>query len=246
MIWSILFFWLASSTNSILIPTDFQDYIKKDIQDEALKKGLLQDIKLFEDELDKFEKVKADWNKSLDKVNINYEEPSAQVDSILQDYLIIRSDFDVYAISAHLSLKSKLNDEDWQKIIQDIDSSQDKLLKEQRKKKEAIEKDFKKIKRKIDMMVVDPNHRIQADSIFDEFRIDFLDFMMEANAFNYQQNDILRNRTATEEEVKQLVFAVIEIREKVFKAYVKMNSNLYQVLEETEWQRISKAINQMI
>lgn len=246
MIWSILFFWLANSTNTILIPADINDYIKNDIQDETLKKELLDEIKLFEDELANFEKVKADWNNSLDMINIDYEEPTARVDSIFQDYIIIRTDFDVYAISAHLSLKSKISDEDWGNIIQNIDNSQKDLSKSQTKKKEAIAEDLDKIKRKIDMMVIAPEKRVLADSIFSEFEKSFLTYMDEVYSFNYQQNKILRNRTATEDEIKHLIFSIIEIRESIFQAYVKMNSDLYQVLEKTEWQRISRAINQMI
>ena len=237
-LFSILFF--GGSQEYFLIE-DFEKGVKKYITDKERGKELIADLKLTKSMIKAFEKKRKKLRSELQDMNLSREITKEAYESFFKDRLAERVLYQEKLLERRLLITDKISEAEWQSIIE---LSQASLSKSVSKAEKKTSKDpFKIITATIKESVSDADKRQQALEAFNQFKLDYTNFLIEVNKVNSLESDILKNRSSTASDFNDLSQRLNELRRKSYRGLIDLHFALLELTTEQEWGKIMKAIN---
>ena len=103
-----------------------------------------------------------------------------------------------------------------------------------------VEKANAKIKSQLKNQINDEERRSRASQIIEEVNVSEVAILRKLNEYNYKDNNLLRNRNATEEEYRQTFKEYNDLWQEHFNLYTSAYEELSAVTTDEEWKVIKK------
>jgi len=97
----------------------------------------------------------------------------------------------------------------------------------------------------VEKSIKEEKRRSQVKQIVDKFEISMMEIQKNYNQINYQDNEVLRNRNSTTEELVQLQRSMNNLWRELFDLYTSTRTGIADLVSDEEWETIQKSINKI-
>ncbi len=224
--------------------------VKQAIEEPARKDQAVLAMKSYSKEWKKLLKTRKKQAKGISKLNKDRSVDSQAIADLFQDYRSKRRGVKDNLISFRLNIQKLMTDEEWAKVIDQLENVKPKKVEKQNKAmlKSQLKQDkkFMAIESEIKAAFSVPKNieEVQKDLI--QFEDDLTDLIFETQEGPAQVVEIMRNRSATKDQLTEVIMKQEEYRAKAHASFLKLRTNLVEVSTDDNWSKIAKALNKLI
>ncbi len=245
MLWVLLFTLIFGGSESALINAKSKKHIKKHVANKEVRNEVLGLIKTYEKEAKSFSKVKKKRKKELAQLNADRSTARDQFKALFSGYMDSKKELDQLAISNSFKSRQLISDSEWQNILVDAVAGYEKNKKKRAKRTAKLKKSIAKVHRSVEKSIKEEKRRSQVKQIVDKFEISMMEIQKNYNQINYQDNEVLRNRNSTKEELVQLQRSMNNLWRELFDLYTSTRTEIAELASDEEWKTIQKSINKI-
>jgi hypothetical protein len=170
------------------------------------------------------------------------------MESFFDQLMIERRDFQQKVIDDRIYIVKKIEQEEWDLILELSRKSVEKN-KEKAEKKETKGKTtgaFEKTKKVIDENITDDQRKNKVMAILNEFIESQKKSIQQLQTMNATDSKILSNKDASEDELQEVAENLNELREITFRDLANFHFLTKDNTTEAEWDQIMKSFNKEI
>jgi len=245
MLWVLLFTLIFGGSESALINAKSKKHIKKHVANKEVRNEVLHLIKSYEKEAKSFSKVKKKRKKELAQLNEDRSTSRDQFKALFSGYMDSKKKLDQSAISNSFKARQLISDSEWQNILVDAVADYEKNKKKRQKRTAKLKKSMAKVHRAVEKSINEGKRRSQVKQIVDKFELSMVEIQKNYNQINFQDNEVLRNRNSTKEELVQLQRSMNNLWRELFDLYTSTRTEIAELASDREWKTIQKALNKI-
>jgi hypothetical protein len=234
----ILFSVLGSET-AFIDPNAKKD-IKKYIIDKNTQNEILGLMKAYTKEYKTSRKIEKKLEKQMEELFAVRGNTTEDFQLVFDEYMQSRKSRQGSFIKSILKTKSLISDTEWENMIANFDSKIKKQLKEQEKIISKVESDNAKMDSQLKSQIDDVERSDQVAKIMREVNKSEVAILKKLSAYNYKDNELLRNRVATEDEYIKAYKEYNDLWQEYFELYFNAYVNLSEVVTDEEWKIMKK------
>ena len=235
----IILFSVLGSENAFIDPNAKKD-VKKYILDKNKQDEVLALMKAYSKEFKAGRKKEKKMEKELETLFSVRSNTLEDFQTIFDEYMQSRKSRQESYTKSILRTKSLITNSEWENMVANMDSKVKKQIKEQEKSVSSVEIINVKMLAQLEKQIDEEERRIQAARIIEETNSTELSILRKLNAFNYKDNEILRNKNANEEEYRQAFREYNGLWQEYFDLYTSAYEQLSAVTTDEEWKAIKK------
>ena len=247
MIWALLFSIIFSnSSKNVFINEGLKKQVKKHVENKEIKKDILVQVRALEKKGKALRKKEKKLGKELSKLNSNRDATRGDFDELFEKYFKIYEDFHLASLEARLDVKDKLTQEEWNHIVEEADQDYAKWKKKKEKKIARFKRKMEKKESRALSIIRDEQKRNEAHEAIRNFKLKIIEIQSGINQFNYTENEVLKSRNSSREELEQLYHSMEELEMSAIQAFEDLHFQLMSLTTEEEFRKIQKSINKII
>ena len=218
--------------------------IKQFVEEKDRRKEILADLKNSKSTIDAFNKERKSNLKVFYAMNLNRDTKVNELEDFFKLSADERKLFQDKLINERLLVVSKINEEEWEKIIALSTENVQKQLEKSKKKqqKDAFESLFKTIEKSIS----EQDRQAQAYALVKNFQNRYNQLNEKVQSVNTLENDLLNNKSTGAFEFEKFAEEVNLIRKTAYLAFIHFHFDVKEITNETEWTKIMKEFNKLI
>lgn len=252
MIWVLLFtllIKLMGTADEVFTIPKLKKEIRTHVSDKVRKNSLLLIVKEAKKKNKGFIKATDKDKKKLKKLMASGENEIQEIETLLKNNHNKRKKLQNYNLEKRLDMQNLMTDEEWEQVIEKAVSPskkrEKKTDKEEKKVKDAIDKLLEKTEKSILKNIEDSTNRDHVLKAFRDFSNALKEQVSKGLENNYQNNKIVRKRTATREELEEVYGQQNELRENLNVEFTDIYNILYEHTNKKERKSIKKELNKM-
>jgi len=153
-------------------------------------------------------------------------------------------------ITFRLDIQKLMTDEEWAKIIDQLESVKPKKVKKQEKaelkSKLKHDKKLMALRSEVEAAFTDPEKMAEADRDLTQFEDDLSALLFETQEGPAQVVEIMRNRNATKDQLTEVIMKQEDYRAKAHASFLELRTNLVEISTDDNWSKIAKSLNKLI
>ena len=203
-----------------------------------------------------YNKLYKSWNKglsrdlkSLKKQNLDRTVPLSWYEDFFKIRLDQTAEIQTSFIAYRITLQNAINDDEWAQIMELASSAE---IKEQEKeeKKEAGKKNHKEfsdfLSQTANENIVNPDSKRELMAAWNILKEEYDEIIETYDNINVEDNEVLVNKYATEEEMKEIGVKLSSIRAKVYEADIVFLTVLKEHTSNEVYKSIMKEFNKRL
>lgn len=235
---TMLFF---GGINEMFLIDKLEKGVKEYVIEKNRQKDILADLKTakkFVEQYNKGRKTQLKEFKELYKNQATNDEAlKAFFDVLHKERLVFQDE----VIDYRLSIFNKIEDDEWNYIIEYSEASIDKKIEKAQKKKNKNEVAFKKTRKAIISSLSDMNKQKVLIEGLDNMINSFKELGLKINSINVKENHVIIKKGATKEELKKLLDEMNDLRHLSFDQLLTFRNLVKENSNDVEWDNIIKA-----
>ena len=224
--------------------------VKQAIEEPARKDQAALAMKSYSKQWKKLLKSRKKQAKSVSKLNKDRSADPQAIADLFQDYRSKRRGVKDSLITFRLDIQKLMTDEEWAKIIDQLESVKPKKVKKQEKAelKSQLKQDKKlmAIESEIQAAFSDPEKIEEVKIDLDKFEDDLTNLLFETQEGPTNVVEIMRNRNATKDQLTEVIMKQEDYRAKAHASFLELRTNLVEISTDDNWSKIAKALNKLI
>ncbi len=214
------------------------NYVKTHVVDDSRKEIVLEHLKDAKTKRKQSEKKNAKFIKEFKKMLKSRETKREDLESIIQQIKDNQAISDKANIEANSEAQKNITPEEWKAINADIAKALKKPDKKASKASTSLSKAYDKWKIKIAKTIVDKDKKEKAVAAAEKLRVFFLKNRELIQKEVANENSILYQYEASEEEVDAMQDKFMDLSEEVMQAAIETHFKLIELTTEEEWKKI--------
>ena len=241
---ALLSMMLGDTSMPFLLPKE-EKSIKKIIIDKTIRSQLKIIAKEIEKKEDQFKKDKKAYTKQLEKLNLN-RSSNAEEFLVVTDQIhrVNKEAFD-FMVKVRLTIGELITTEEWNAIIEDGKKRYHKTETKYEKAYPDFEKAINKIIDRIENTVSDKKKAEVITARIRSFSVLTLQNSRKIGSYNIYDHPVLGNIQSTEQELKAVRPALLELKNEVVREYVAIHNLIAANTTEEEWPKVVKKVNKL-
>jgi len=239
----------GSGESPFLIPK-VDKKIKKVVVDDERKTEILAIMKGYKKEWKILAKTKKKQAKSFKKLNKDRNADPEELAEIINNGRKQREGLNEKLIAARIKVAGLITDEEWNEIMNGVlevkTKTTKKLTKAETKARLKQDKRIEAIGDEIEAAFSVPAHREEATKYLIQFEEDIIDLLVGSQNHTYKDQEILRNRLSTEEEIDEIIQQLENFRSNVHYSFLELRKDLVELSTEDNWPKLAKALGKLI
>jgi hypothetical protein len=241
---------------SLLLFGDAQQYffvenLEKGVKEYVVDKERSNEIKMLlkevKDETKSFNKVRKKQLKELRSMNLNVELERNDFTELFDQLAEKRSEYQRKVISQRIHAVEKIENEEWQNIIDYSNAALDKQIAKAEKKKKKNEKDaFASVEKTIIKSLTNTDNQNAALSALNKLKSDLNDMNQGFLDINTKENKVLINKSASLSDGMAISEEMNSLRAKAWNSMLDFRFTLKDIAEEDQWIKIMKSLNKAV
>ena len=250
MLWALLITFLitklAGGPEEIFMTPDLKKQIKTHVEDKERQGIILDEIKVVKKENKAFGRLRKYHLKKIKKASMIRETTLGQLLVLYQSYFDDRISLQNSFVDHRINIQNLLDDEEWRHLIEDAVLPSDKLRKKTDKKEnkvdEQAEKFLNKLKKVVEDNISEPERRKQIVAALSDFSEILYDFIDEGKRMNFEDSELVRNKNASREELKNFYKRHNNLRMHGTVEFFKIREVARENTNDKEWKAIMKSL----
>ncbi|MCG8308271.1 MAG: hypothetical protein MI975_12825 [Cytophagales bacterium] len=218
--------------------------VKKFVVEKDRSKEILADLKLTKSMIKDFNKARKGKLSEFHSLNLNRTVSREVLEEFFDERVAERKIFQKKMIERRLLFTSKIEDDEWEEIINLSDASVEKKMSKLAKKKspDLFESVMKSVKSNIE----DQDNQSKAISIVVNFKNEYTKLLEEVNAVNSVESELLSDKNSTAQEFQSLADDMNQLREKAYMSLIDLHFKLKDITNDGEWGKVMKSIYKIV
>ena len=218
--------------------------VKKFVVEKDRSKEILADLKLTKSMIKDFNKARKGKLSEFHSLNLNRTVSREVLEEFFDERVAERKIFQKKMIERRLLFTSKIEDDEWEEIINLSDASVEKKMSKLAKKKspDLFESVMKSVKSNIE----DQDNQSKAISIVVNFKNEYTKLLEEVNAVNSVESELLSDKNSTAQEFQSLADDMNQLREKAYMNLIDLHFKLKDITNDGEWGKVMKSIYKIV
>lgn len=216
--------------------------IKANVEDKDRKNQLLTLIKSAKKEINTFNKSRKKDMKTMKKANPSKEVSMTIMAELYKAYHDKRLSLQSSMLAKRLEFQDIMTQDEWNNVIEKAVFPSDKAIKSlnksDTKELEQIDKVFAEVKETIEKNIAELGPREHVLTELHVFENTMIEFIAEGQELNYQDSELVRKRTATADELKNLYMRQNDLRLKGALEYFTFREVTMENTTDKEWKDI--------
>ena len=216
--------------------------IKTHVVNEDFKNQLLTLTKAAKKELKSFNKSRSKKMKAMKKANTSREFSKEMMVDLYMEYHNERLMLYDSLLAKRLKFQDLMTEDEWGNIIEKAVFPSDKVIKSSNKadikEEKEIDEIFAKIKKVIEKNIGEPEIKEEVLTELDSFKKTMDEFVSMSQELNYQDSELVRKKTATAGELKNLYQQQNDLRVKGAMEFFSFREAAIKNTTDKEWKDI--------
>ena len=254
MLWALLITLLITKLSGgpeeIFMVDDLKKEIKNNVTDQDRSKEILLLVKEAKTEIKTFGKLRKHKLKQLKKISQDRAVTTEELLNVFQEYFDARMAMQAKLIDDRLQIQELLNDEEWKQIIEPAvlpsEKAKKKIEKSESKENDKVEKFINDLKKEINNKLEEESKKKIINDKLDIFILTLKEFVEEGHKMNFEDNQLVRNKNASREDLEGFYQRHNALRMKGTKEYFNIREVALQNTNEKEWKAIIKSLNSLV
>ena len=234
---------LFGGGNEIFLIDNLEKGVKHYIVEKDRQKDILADLKTakkFVEQYNKGRKTQIKEFKELYKNNATNDEAlNTFYDVLHKERLVFQDEI----IDYRLVIFNKIEEDEWNNIVDFSETSIDKKIEKAQKKKNKNEVAFKKTRKSIISSLSDINKQKVLIEGLDNMINSFEELGLKINSINVKESHVISKKGATKEELKKLFDEMNDLRNLSFDQLLTFRNLIKENSNEVAWNSIIKAFS---
>lgn len=235
---------LFGGGNEIFFIEKLEKGIKEYVVEKDRQKDILADVKTtkkFVEQYNKGRKTQIKEFKELYKNQATNDEAlNAFYDVLHKERIVFQDEI----IDYRLAIFNKIEEDEWNNIVEYSEASIDKKIeKAQKKKKNKNEVAFKKTRKAVISSLSDMNKQKVLIDGLDTMINSFEELGLKINSINVKESHVISKKGATKEELKKLMDEMNDLRNLSFDQLLTFRNLIKENSNEVAWNTIIKAFS---
>jgi hypothetical protein len=216
--------------------------IKSHVENEDFQNQLLTLTKEAKKELKSFNKSRSKKMKAMKKANASRESSEEMMVDLYMAYHNERLILYASLLAKRLEFQDLMTEDEWKNVIEKAVFPSDKATKSSNKadlkEVKEIDKIFTKIKEAIEKNIGESENREKVLTELDSFEKTIDEFVSMSQELNYQDSELVRKKTATAGELKNLYQQQNDLRVKGAMEFFRFREAAIKNTTDKEWKDI--------
>ena len=218
--------------------------IKTYITEEDRRKEIQVDLKASKEIIKAFNKNRRSKLKELKAMNLDSTISRNKFDIYYRERNDERLAFQDELISERALLTAKINDDEWEKIINLSNAEVDKIQEKESRKKQKD--DFQMLYQSVEKNIKDQDRSLQAKALVQNMEARFDQFLTEMNTLNSRENELISDKYAKVEDMRMSAKELNSLRLETYESLVDFHFDLFEVCQGKEWTSVMKTVNKLL
>lgn len=221
-----------------------EERVKQNVTEPIRSKEILADLKTSKKEIEAFNKDRKERLKEFYTLNLDRDISYATLKEFFEKRMEERLVFQDMFLDRRIDLAEKIDDEEWNQIMNLSDETVDKkTAKELNKNPKDL---FKPVYTAVEKSIKEEHRMVQGTALVQNFETRYEELNSSISSINTRENVLLRDKITTRSQFKALAKEINDVRAVTYKALVDFHFDMLDVTEETEWLSIMKAMNKVL
>ena len=216
--------------------------IKSHVENQDFQKQLLTLTKAAKKEIKSFNKSRVKKMKAMKKANASREFSKAMMAELYMTYHNERLKMQSSMLAKRLEFQALMTENEWNNVIEKAVFPSDKVIKSSNKsdfkEAEKIDKLFSEIQEAINKNISETENREKVLTQLDSFEKTIDEFVSMSQELNYQDSELVRKKTATAGELKNLYQQQNDLRVKGAMEFFSFREAAIKNTTDKEWKDI--------
>jgi len=219
--------------------------VKEFVIEKERQKEILADLKVSKAFIKEFNKKRKGQLKSFKEINADRNTSEEDLTAFFDQLMKERVEFQEKIIPDRINVANKINQDEWDNIIENSQASLQKTKEKQQKKvdKGKISEPFEKTVIAIEKYIIDDKKKEKVREVLDTFIGSQKEAADKLRKMNDEDNDVINNKNATKAELLELAGDLNELRQDAFESVIEFHLSVKENTTEEEWAPIMKAFN---
>jgi uncharacterized membrane-anchored protein YhcB (DUF1043 family) len=235
---------LFGGSQSNLLFTEIDSYVKKNVDDKERKELVLSEIKAVKKLQKNYQKKTKKFTKEMGRLINNHATTKEEFDTYFATVVDFERETDAELIPKRIFVQNTLTQQEWDEIIMAAkkkinknNKSNDKSLKSVRKALDKLEQDILKH--------TDETNKKEVLSILADFDEKFYNYCKDVVNYDDTGAKTLRDKNATEEDLLEVVRKNNNKWIELFDIYSNLHGDLVKIIPEDKWKSVAKQLNKL-
>ena len=254
MLWALLIALLITKLSGgpeeIFMIPKLNKEIKAQIVEKDRRGEILDLAKEAKKEIKVFGKIRKSKLKEIKQKGIQREVSSDDLMSIYDEYYQARLAMQASLIEKRLTIQDLITEEEWNNLIGSAvlpsEKAAKKIEKSDAKEDRKGEKVIAEIEKAIAKEVTDETRKENLVDALETFSTTLREFIEEGQRMNFKDNELVRSRTTTREDLEGFYKRQNELRYKGTIEYFEIRNVALANTTDDEWKAIVKAMNTIL
>lgn len=235
---------LFGGAQSELLFTEIDAYVRKNVDDKARKELVISEIKDVKKLQKNYGKKTKKFTKEMSELVSDHATTKEEFDTYFAKVVDFENETDAILIPKRVKVQNTLTPEEWDEILA---AAKKKIIKDDKSKDkslESVQKSMEKVQANI-LKHTDESNKDAVNVILHDFSTKFYSYCEAVVNYPEEDEKTLRNRSATEEELFQVVSKNNKKWVELFDFYTDLHGHLVKVIPEENWKPIAKELNKL-
>jgi hypothetical protein len=193
----------SGGVNEIFFIDKLEKGVKEYVIDKDRQKDILVDLKTTKKQIEDFNKDRKSQFKKFKELYKDHSTNDEDLQSFFDQLQAERLMFQDKIVDYRLSIFNKITDDEWNSIIEYSETSVDKKIEKEQKKKSTNEVAFEKTRKAIISSVYDLNKQKEIINGIDDMIDTFEGLGVKIESINVKENKILKQKDAKKKSLKR-------------------------------------------
>ncbi len=239
----------GSEDSPFLIPK-IEKKIKHTITDKDRKKEILAVMKDYKKDWKALGKTKKKQVKSFGKLNKDRNADPQVLLDLFETSRQQRAEQNNKLINGRIKVAGLIKQEEWDNLMKGVlevkPKTTKKLTKAEAKTLLKQDKKLMAIGDEIEAAFTDSAKREEATKYLLQFEENIAELLAGSQELNYKDQEVLRNREASSEEIARVIQKLENFRTNVHQSYLDLRKKLVELSTEENWPALAKALGKFI
>jgi len=242
---TILFF---GGVSEYFLVDKLEKGVKIYVEDKERQKEILADLKVSKAFIKEFNKKRKSQLKSFKQLNADRITTKEQLTDFFNQLIKERLAFQERIISDRINVANKINQDEWDKIIENSQESFQKTKEKQQKKadKGKVSAPFEKTGEAIEKHIIDEEKKAAVRKALDTFIRSQEETVDKLRKMNAEDSDVINKNNASNAELMKLAEDMNKLRQHTFESVIEFHLSVKENTTVEEWAPIMKAFNKEV
>jgi len=234
----------SGGTQEYFFVENLEKGVKKYVVEKDRSKEILLDLNETKSTIKAFNKERKGNLSEFLSMNLDRNVSQKDLDDFFENRVEERLILQENIIRQRVEMVSKINDEEWNEIIDLSDASVEK--KNAKLEKKGAKDPFELLIKTINSNISDQTNKDQAISLVKNFKERYVRLLDEVNTVNSIESNLLRDKKTSKKEFQKLAYDMNQLRDIAYRNFIDLHFGMKEKTNETEWTKVMRSINKVI